>query len=207
MKKGLRSKVLSITEWINNNPESFSKLKRIAVLLWNLLYALFNGIIGLKYHNYWFISMGAWYMILYLLRLLVLTDGKAVKNRRRAAGFGICQLAVVLAGIICMGIVERRNPVRNEIIMIAMALYTFVTMTFAIINTIKAGKKKDELLEIEKNVSLVSAIGSMLSLERGMLGTFGDASDKLTLILEATSGAAAFIVVMLIGISLIRRKA
>ena len=145
-------------------------------------------------------------MILYLLRLLVLTDGKAVKNRRRAAGCGICQLAVVLAGIICIGIVERRNPVRNEIIMIAMALYTFVTMAFAIINTIKAGKKKDELLEIEKNVSLVSAIGSMLSLERGMLGTFGDASDKLTLILEATSGAAAFIVVMLIGISLIRRK-
>jgi hypothetical protein len=206
MKNGIKITVTSIIEWINNNPESFSRLKRIGILLWNLLYAVFNGIIGLKYKSYWFLWMAAWYMIIHLLRLLVISDSKIISNRRKAAGSGICQLAVVLAGIICIGIIERRNPIRSEIIMIVLALYTFVTLAFAIINVIKARKKEDDLLEIEKDVSLVSAIGSMLSLERGMLGTFGDASDKLTLILEASTGAVAVILILLIGISLIRNK-
>ena len=44
----------------------------------------------------------------------------------------------------------------------------------------------------------------MLSLERSMLGTFGDVTDRFTPAMEMGSGAAAFVLIALIGIFTIR---
>ena len=199
-------KIRSLIERIKNDSKFRSLLTGRIVLTGNLIYALFNVYIGIRYQNYWFISMAVWYLIIGMLRLMAAMGNRDVQRKRKTAGAAICFLAVVLSGIICMGIVERRNPIRNEIIMIALALYTFVSMSLAIINVVKARKRKDAFLEIQRDISLVSAIGSMLSLERSMLGTFGDASDKLTFIMETATGAVAFVLISLIGLSLIKRK-
>jgi len=57
-----------------------------------------------------------------------------------------------------------------------------------------------------RDISLAGATGAMLSLERMMLGTFGNASDTFSLVMEATSGAAAFVFITLMGMMLLRNK-
>ena len=175
-----------------------------AVLLWNLIYALLNGVIGIHFHSYWFISIAAWYLILGLLRIL-LVCGNHSRGKQKAAGVGICFLAVVLSGIVCMGIAEQHNPVRNLIVMITLATYTFTFFTAAVINAVKAHRQREILPVIRRDVSMVSSLGSLLALERGMLGTFGEPSSRFALIMEAATGAVVFLLILMIGISLMAR--
>ena len=53
---------------------------------------------------------------------------------------------------------------------------------------------------------MASAIAAILSLERSMLGTFGDASDRFSMTMTIISGAVAFLLVIAIGISMIVSK-
>ena len=116
--------------------------------------------------------MAAWYLIVGLLKLYILKHRNKTKKRQllKIAGIAVIGLSVVLSGIVCMGIVEKRNPDRGLIVMIALAAYSFTMMTVSIIQAIRAGKTNDEASIVMKDISLVGAIASMLSLERGMLG-------------------------------------
>ena len=181
---------------------AISSLASKATLLWNLIYALFNGIMGAYYRSFWFISMAAWNLIIGALRAFLLFTSKSVRDQKKTAGKGICMLAIVLSGIVCMGIAEQQNPVKETVVMIALATYTFTTLIYAAISALKAHRRKEDRAVIERDLSLVISIGSLLSLERGMLGTFGDASDNFTFLMEAVSGAAAFLMIIAIGISL-----
>ncbi len=105
----------------------------------------------------------------------------------KTAGRGICLLAVTLSGIVCMGIVEQRNPVRELVVMVALAACTFTFLISAVILTAKAHRSSEDALVIRRDVSLVSSLGSMLSLERGMLGSVGNASGHFALVMQAVS--------------------
>lgn len=83
-----------------------------------------------------------------------------------------------------MGIVEGINPVRSLIISVAMAALTFIMAFSALRNIIKARRSHDAYQIILRNISLVSVTGSILSLQRSMLGTFGNAADRFTLVMK-----------------------
>ena len=58
---------------------------------------------------------------------------------------------------------------------------------------------------IIRNLSFAAVIGSMLSLERVMLGTFGDAQSLFTLQMEAATGAGAFVLLLMLAAGLFIR--
>ena len=174
---------------------------------WNLIYALFNLGLGAAYRSFWFISMAAYYVILGVMRLYAVSCGSRGGARpavMRRCGFGMTALGVALSGIICMAIAEKHNPKYHIVVMIAVAAFTFYLVVQTILNTVKAHKKKDGTLIVLRNISLASVIGSVLSLERSMLGTFGDAGDRFSSAVEAISGAAAFLLLSM-GLWMIRR--
>ncbi|MBR0132869.1 MAG: hypothetical protein IJM14_07305 [Lachnospiraceae bacterium] len=175
---------------------------------WNALYSIFNGIMGLVYRSFWFVSMFAYYAVLSVMWFIVVSSKeknkiKSLSKMMKMIGIGMVFLAIVVSGIVCMGIAEKRNPHYNIVIMITIAAYTFFIVIQAIINTVKAHKKKDLTVIMLRNISLASAIGSMHSLERSMLGTFGDADDRFSMIMMAISGAVAFLLVAAIGVLMI----
>ena len=53
-----------------------------------------------------------------------------------------------------------------------------------------------------RNISLVSAVGSLLSLERSLLAAFGDPATTGAYMLEAVSGAAAAGLMLMLGLSM-----
>ncbi|MBR2671999.1 MAG: hypothetical protein IKE27_07340 [Oscillospiraceae bacterium] len=179
----------------------------IMPVVWSIIYAVFNLFMSITHKSYWFLSIGAWFLIIGILKIYVRKGRNDVPGRKlKTAGLGILFLAIILSGIVCIGIAEGHNPVRHMIIMIAIAAYAFTALTAAVIRSIKAHKRRDDILLIERNISLMSAVGGLLSLERGMLGTFGDPTDRFTLIMEITTGAGAFLFIALVGLSLLLKK-
>ena len=90
----------------------------------------------------------------------------------------------------------------HEITTIALAAYTFTSLTLAVINVIRYRKYNSPVYSASKAISLASACVSMLTLESTMLTTFGGDSLPLThrRIFLGASGAAisAFIILMAI---------
>jgi len=177
-------------------------------MLMSFAYAVFNGALGLTQKSYWYFTMGGYFLALSDVK------GEAFFLRRngeerfgsaslKRSGIMMILLAVTVSGIIVLEICEKRNPVKDMRIMIAIAAYTFVTLAVAVAGHFRAkrgGTVSDILL---RSASLAAAIGSMLSLERGMLGTFGDPADSFTLVMEAATGMAAFLSILALGLYLV----
>ena len=82
-------------------------------------------------------------------------------------------------------------------------MFTFFMVGRAIVSAIQAHRQGDRVSIMLRNISLASAVGSILSLERSMLGTFSTSTDPFTFVMEGVSGLAGFAIVVLLGISMI----
>ena len=142
-----------------------------------------------------------------LMRLFVLSIRHNRKETEistmRKMGIALISLSFVISGIVLLTIREQQNPVRSTIIMITIATFTFGIVGWSVRNIVKAHKYKSVILITLRNISCAGAVGSILSLERGMLGSFGDASSTFAKTMEAVSGAAAFLLIVWLGIDLI----
>ncbi len=178
----------------------------------NLAYALVNGIFGIVSSSFWFITLFAYYAILAVMRFYAVTyefkrTGKRAEcSVMRFCGWWICFLAVVLSGMVCLNIATGRDASRHMIPMIAIAAYTFWKATVAIINLIKVRKKNSPLLTTLRNINCVDATVSMLALEHAMLSTFGGGTNSFTVIMDAATGAGAFLIVLILGVSMVAGK-
>lgn len=177
---------------------------------WNLAYAVFNGILGIVYHSGWFATMFAYYTVLGLLKLNIVNAEKKPPEQRPdgknmlITGFGLLLLAVILAVIVTITISEAVGKAYNIVVMISLATFTFIIVGKAMVNAVQAHRKGDLPSIMLRNISLASAVGSVLSLERSMLGTFSSSTDQFTYVMEGISGLAGFIIVVLLGSSMIR---
>ncbi len=178
---------------------------------WNLVYAVFNALFGLIGQSSWFAVMSVYYAVLGLVKLCVLLRRSRMPGSRTAkrtmmlTGMGMLLLAGVLSVIVKLTIsdaVGRSYPIA---VMIAIAAFTFGIVIKAIVNAVQANRHGDLFWVMLRNISLASAAGSILALERSMLGTFGSSTDSFTYTVEGVSGLVSFLFVVLLGISMIVR--
>lgn len=174
----------------------------------NLGYGIF--LLFLAYFNasYWHLTLAVFFLILGIMRFLALDHVKTRPVKTvRLCGLTMLFLAVTVSGMIYLTIYETRNPSRDLILALGQAAYCFTLMGIAAANLFGARRKNDPQIYLIRSICFVSAIGSMLSLERMMLGTFGDTGDLFTFRMEACSGMAAFVIIVFIGIRMLRYKA
>lgn len=184
-------------------------------LAWNAIYGVFQLCLGFYHHTFWFYSLGAYYICLAVMRLLLAshTSKFTVGERMRDellkycfCGWALLLMNLALALIIFFMVYWDRTFEHHMITAIAMAAYTFTAFTFAIINVVKYKKYNSPVFSVSKIISLAAALVSMLTLESTMLTTFADetmsALDR-KIMLGATGGvicalilsAAIFIIV------------
>jgi hypothetical protein len=116
----------------------------------------------------------------------------------RACGIVFLIMNLALALIIFFMVYWNRTFQHHMITAIAMAAYTFTSLTTAIINVIKYRKYNSPVFSASKAISFTAALVSMLTLESTMLTTFGDGT--MTAIerkwmLGATGGAISLLIV------------
>lgn len=120
----------------------------------------------------------------------------------RACGIVFLIMNLALALIIFFMVYWNRTFKHHEITTIILAAYTFTSLTFAIINTLKYRKYNSPVYSATKAISLASACVSVLTMESTMLTTFGNETMSLTgrrVLLGLSGGViSVFIVTMAI---------
>ena len=177
--------------------------------IWNAAYGVFQLWLGFYHNTFWYYSFAAYYILLAVMRYFLVRFSRANEAgaklrdeliRYRACGIIFLFMNLSLALIVFFMVYWGRTFVHHEITTIAMAAFTFTSLTLAIINNVKYRKYNSPVYSASKAISLASASVSMLTLESTMLTTFGDGTvDPLThKILLGSSGGAiiAFVVAM-----------
>lgn len=180
-------------------------------LIWNTAYALLQMGMGFWHHTFWFHSLAAYYILLAVMRFFLVRHTRRHKpgeqmltelKKYRACGIVFLIMNLALALMIFFMVYWNRTFHHHEITTIALAAYTFTSLTFAIVNTVRYRKYNSPVYSASKAISLASACVSMLTLESTMLTTFGTETLSLTerrIFLGLSGGAiSAFIIAMAI---------
>lgn len=158
-------------------------------LLWNTAYAVFQLGLGFWHHTFWYYSLAGYYICLAVMRFfLVLHTSKNKAGEKmqeelrkyRNCGIVFLTMNLALSLIVFFMVYWNRTFAHHEITTIAMAAYTFGSMTMAIINVIKYRKYNSPVYSASKAIGLAAACVSMLTLESTMLTTFSDGGVTLT---------------------------
>lgn len=190
------------------------KVTLSANALWNAAYATLQLALGIYHRSAWFYSLAAYYFSLATMRTFLMhhtlkhAPGERMRSeliKYRACGWIFLIVNLALSGMMLYRIHEGRMVSHHEITTIAMAAYTFTSLTMAIINLIKYRKYNSPVFSASKAISLASACVSMLSLESTMLMTFGDGSmtEKTQILFLALSGGGVCALIVAMSIYMI----
>lgn len=184
------------------------KIGRLALLglLFNVAFGAYNVVFGIITHSWWLLTVGIYYAILSIVRFVVLKTKGSGSFITKFTGVMLMLLSLPLVGTVILAVVRDRGMVMHEIVMIAMAVYSFTKITLAIINIIKSRKSASARLITLRNVSLADACVSIFALQRSMLVSFGEMSATDICIFNAVIGSAVCVIVFLLGLNLVRNK-
>ena len=151
--------------------------------IWNALYGIFQLWLGFYHHTFWFYSLGAYYICLPCMRFFLVRHSRKYAPgekmqieliKYRACGIVFLVMNLALALIIFFMIYWNRTFEHHMITAIAMAAYTFMALTTAIVNVVKFSKYNSPVFSATKAISFAAACVSMLTLTSTMLTTFND---------------------------------
>lgn len=179
----------------------------------NFLYALGNCVIGFFTYSWWFITVGAYYIVLTVIRYSVLQVKRKANGNydteffaRRITGILLVVLSFCVVGINILSAVKDRGTDFHEIVMIAIATYTFTKITISVIGMVKAKHSVSPALKTLRNISLADACVSIYTMQRSMLASFPGMEAREILLLNVFTGTAVWMVVLILGINLIGGK-
>ena len=159
-----------------------------SALVWNIAFAIFQLGLGFYHKSFWFYSMFAYYVILGVMRFFLVKHTRKYKANEQAeiemrkyiiSGWLLIVMNLALAVIAFFMVYWNKTFYHNMITTIALAAFTFITFTFAIVNLVRYRKYKSPIYSATKSISLIAGSVSMLILETTMLTTFGTAEGPL----------------------------
>ena len=192
------------------------RIRVTAVLTFSLhlMYAMYNGVLGIIYQSVWFYTMCVYYAVLSSMRLSVVLceykGGTAPSMEMEFFVMKLCGallvvLSVVLAGTNYISLSQNIAARRDEIMMITIAAYTFSKLTAAIVKAVKQRKNPSPILSALRTIRYAEVAASVLTLQRSMLVSFDGMEEVNIRIMNILSGSAVFLFVLALGAAMIRR--
>lgn len=181
--------------------------------LWNGAYAALQLGLGVYHRSAWFYALALYYATLAVMRSFLVRHtlrhrpGEHLReewHRCRSCGWVLLVLHMALTVMLLYMIRQNRSVQHHEITTIAMAAYTFASLTIAIFNVIKYRKYNSPVLSASRAVALAAACVSLLTLERTMLEAFGREMEQGTRqLFLCLSGMAISVLILVMAICLI----
>ena len=187
----------------------------------NFVFAGFNGATAIKYLSVWYGAFAGYYTVLAIQRLLVLIffriatknygdDGQKLERAKQKIylvnGAIFVPLDIALGVVVSFMVISRKPTATGEIMAITTAVYTFYKVVMAIRNLFKTKSSNDCVTQTLRNIGIVDALASVLSLEATMIPTFGELNkDMITLI--AVSGLVVCLFTVGLGSYMIIKSA
>lgn len=183
-------------------------------LILNLLCALYHGVLGVLGRSAWLVAMCAYYTILSTLRFSAVlcarrgAPGPCIGEEyfvMRLPGVLLALLSLVLAGVVFLSLSRNIAAKYGEITMITIAAYTFYKITAAIVRAVRQRKDPSPLLAVIRTIGYAEVAASVSTLQRSMLISFDGMSGADIQIMNALTGTAVCLFVLLLGITMILR--
>ena len=190
-------------------------LSATAAFVFNLLYAIYHFVFGILNLSFWLIAMCAFYGILAMMRFSVILCERNYQKSldhdtelfvMKLSGLLLAALGIVLAIVNYISLSQNIATQHEEIIMITIATYTFYKVTMAIVKVVRRHKNPSPLLGIIRNISYAEVTASILTLQRSMLVSFGSMSTGNIHFMNAVTGAAACLFILILGLSMIIKQ-
>ena len=182
-------------------------------LVINFAYAVGNCIIGFLAYSWWFITVGAYYIVLTTTRFSVLQIKRKAKGNydteafaRRITGILLVMMSFCIIGVNILSAVKERGTEFHKIVMITIATYTFTKITVSIIGMVKAKHTPSPALKTLRNISLADACVSVYTMQRSMLVSFPGMEAAEIRLFNILTGTAVWIIVLFLGVNLIGGK-
>lgn len=178
----------------------------------NFAFGVYNAVLGLIDHSFWFLALAAYFIVLGVMRFaVVLTEIKNSNNVNdvfitRFTGALLLFMGITLAGITYISVSEEKGDRHGQIVMITIAVYSFAKITIAIINLVKAKKANNITVKVLRNISLADAAVSIFSLQRSMLISFDGMTQDEIFLMNGITGTVIYFLIFLLGINLIGGK-
>ncbi len=180
-----------------------------AAVVLDLIYAFYNGVLGVLNLSLWFISASVFYGIFVFMRFAVVLCGLKSKNMLYAdmeyfvlklTGILLIMLSILIAVIIYVNSVQSMAVKHSEIIMITIATYTFYKTTDVIIKYFSKNKIHSPLFSAIGSINYAQAAASVLNLQRSMLVSFGTESIYKINLMNSITGGIVCIFILLLGV-------
>lgn len=184
------------------------KLSLYSGLLINLAYILVKMVTGIYYRSLWLIALAGYYILLAVTRLFLASYGfkhtfgkNIVHELRRCRLVGIVLLVMNQSLMVIVVLVVRQNRGFEYpgLLIYAMALYAFYSVTVAIINIVKSRQNGSPAASAARAINLVAALVSMLSLTTAMLAQFGDGNARFRQVMTGAVGGGVCTLVLCIA--------
>lgn len=182
-------------------------------LAFNIIFALFNGMIGIVSKSAWFGTMAAYYILLSFMRYSAITYDKKVSKQKvtkellldelfiyKRCGVLFVIMTIILGGaVVLLSTAEDRKSYPGFTIY-AVATYAFYKIIMSIINVAKTRRMKSPLLMAIRDIGYVDACVSILTLQTAMFDSFGDGNVLMTKTMNGMTGIVVCCVILITGI-------
>lgn len=191
-------------------------IKLYASMFANFLYIAVNAISAYVYQTHWFAIFAAYYGIIAMMRLLLVSyieknnigeNYKGELKRSRVCAYILMTVNITLSGTVLMMIYYDRGFSYRGYLIYVMAIYTFYTTISAIVEIVKFRRYSSPIMSVSKVIKLATALFSMLFLETAMFAQFGqDTPDKVKKLMIMATGAGICVIVVTMSIYIIVRS-
>ncbi len=173
----------------------------------NLVYGAGHAVYGLLDGSLWLLVMAAYYILLGMMRFgAVLTERQQSSEVfvMRLCGGMLMLLALVLAGVTALSLLQERVKVQGLIPLLTIATYTFWKMTMAIVHTVQAHRSGTPLTRTIRNIALANVLASLMTMQRSMLASIeGDMTSGEIMTLNIFTGGAVCLGIFLMGLNML----
>ena len=180
-------------------------VKSVLSLVFNLLFAFYNGILGVLSSSLIFIASSVYYLLLSSMRfsaLLVNRKGKKQNDRLIVSMVGVMLiiLSIVFHIMVIVSMKHSTAAMYGTVTMIAIATFTFTKITMAVITAVKQKGENSKLFKAVNAIKYSEVAVSLLTMQQSMLVSFEGADEKTSVILNACTGAGVCFFILTLGI-------
>ena len=179
-------------------------------LLVTVIFALYNGFLGIYHSSLWYGTICVYYILLTALRGIVIASEKRIglSGEKEKARNKIYLYSSVLLLVLNLSLfvpvtlmVKQQKPVMMTLIpAIAMAAYTTYKITMASVNMKKSRRSMDCLVRFLRRINFIDALVSILVLQNTLIMVNSKGNNAEMLPLTAVTSAVVLLAVLLLSV-------
>lgn len=171
-----------------------------------VLFAIWNGYLGLSKFSIWHGSICVYYLLLSVVRMLLLLWEKSktttvpVKSIYRLTNIMLIVMNLLLIVPIAL-MTQNQKPVTVGLaIAIAIAAYTTYKVSLAIFHLVRSSRQEHLLVRELRVISFIDAIVAVMSLQTTLITCVGGSATNRMIYFSAWTNAGMFLLILTITI-------